>query len=106
MNPYDSKYTTGKECVNLDRLSRKVRQVGLAYQELLDIRDHYSPDTLVMTHTYAYPYPSLTGGVFLGGLIKTEGWMKRFMDASGIKENLQADVIKVFMSTMAEEKKC
>lgn len=103
LNPYENNYVTGKQCVNLSRLNRKVKQIGLAYQELLDIRDHYSPNTLIITHTYDYPYPSLTGGVFLGGLIKTKGWMKRFMDVAGIKDELQADVIKVFMDSMAEE---
>ncbi|TQV87559.1 SGNH/GDSL hydrolase family protein [Aliikangiella coralliicola] len=103
LKPYKPSYTTGKQCVNMPRLNRKIKQIGLAYQELLDIRDHYTQDTLIMTHTYDYPYPSLTGGVFLGGLIKTKAWMKRFMDAAGIKEELQADVIKVFMDGMAEE---
>jgi hypothetical protein len=103
LNPYKSSYVTGKQCVNIHRLNRKVKQIVLAYQELLDIRDHYCPETLIITHTYDYPYPSLTGGVFLGGLIKTKGWMKRFMDANSIPDELQADVIKVFMDTMAEE---
>lgn len=96
-------FDTAEECVKLIRLNRKVAQIGLAYHELLDIRDHFSDRTLVMTHTYDYPYPSLTGGVFLGGLIKTKGWMKRFMDAAGIKDELQADVIKIFIDAMAKE---
>lgn len=103
LRPYKNSFQTGKQCVNLPRLRRKVKQIGMAYQELLDIRDHYSPATLIITHTYDYPYPSLTGGVFLGGLIKTRGWMKRFMDSSGIKDELQADVIKVFIDALAEE---
>lgn len=105
LKPYRASYVTGEQCVNLVRLNRKVKQIGLAYQELLDIRDHYSPTTLVMTHTYDYPYPSLTGGEFLGGLIKTKAWMKRFMDdpAIGIPPDLQADVIKVFMNKMGDE---
>jgi len=103
LKPYKNSYITGKQCVNVPRLNRKVKQIALAYHELLDIRDHYCPETLIITHTYDYPYPSLAGGVFLGGLIKTKGWMKRFMDAVGITDELQADVIKVFMDTMAEE---
>lgn len=103
LKPYKPSYTQAKQCVNMPRLNRKIKQIGLAYQELLDIRDHYTPETLVITHTYDYPYPSLTGGVFLGGLIKTQGWMKRFMDKAGIKDSLQADVIKIFMDGMAEE---
>lgn len=102
IKPYKKSYTTGKQCVNLPRLKRKAKQISLAYQELLDIRDHYSPNTVVITHTYDYPYPSLTGGEFLGGLIKTKAWMKRFMDDANIKEALQADVIRTFMDSLAE----
>ncbi|MDJ0811193.1 MAG: SGNH/GDSL hydrolase family protein [Desulfobacterales bacterium] len=102
---YQTSFTTGRQCVNLQRLNRKIRQIGLAYQELLDIRDHYSPNTLVMTHTYDYPYPSNTGAEFLGGLIKTKAWMKRFMEDDNIPDHLQADVIKVFMDAMGDELK-
>ena len=103
IKPYKKSYTSARQCINLPRLNRKMKQIGLAYQELLDLRDHYTPSTLILTHTYDYPYPSLTGAEFLGGLIKTRAWMKRFMDAVGIEEALQADVIKIFMDSMAEE---
>lgn len=103
LNPDGASCTTAEQCVNMPRLDRKVKQIGLAYQELLDIRDHYSPETVVITHTYDYPYPSLVGGVFLGRLIKTKAWMKRFMDNAHINEELQADVIKIFMEKIAEE---
>ena len=96
-------YTTAEQCINTSRLDRKIKQIGLAYQELLDIRDHYSPETIVITHTYDYPFPSLVGGHFLGGLIKTQAWMKRFMDEVNIKEDLQADVIKIFMEKIGDE---
>jgi hypothetical protein len=105
LKPYQNSFTTGRQCVDLKRLGRKVKQIGLAYHELLDIRDHYSPNTLVMTHTYDYPYPSNTGAEFLGGLIKTKAWMKRFMDDDNIPDHLQADVIKVFMDAMGDELK-
>lgn len=103
IKPYKKSSTSARQCINLPRLNRKMKQIGLAYQELLDLRDHYTPSTLILTHTYDYPYPSLTGAEFLGGLIKTRAWMKRFMDAVGIEEALQADVIKIFMDSMAEE---
>ncbi|MGK0270793.1 MAG: hypothetical protein ACI88H_001443 [Cocleimonas sp.] len=103
LNGDGASYTTAEQCVNIPRLDRKVKQIGLAYQELLDIRDHYSPTTIVITHTYDYPYPSLVGGAFLGGLIKTKAWMKRFMDEVKIKEELQADVIKIFMEKIGDE---
>jgi len=103
LNHDGTSYTTAEQCVNISRLDRKVKQIGLAFHELLDIRDHYSPKTIVLTHTYDYPYPSDIGGVFLGGLIKTKAWMKRFMDDVNIKEDLQADVIKIFMEKIGNE---
>lgn len=103
LNRDGASYITAEQCVNIPRLDRKIKQIGLAYEELLDIRDHYSPDTIVITHTYDYPFPSLVGGHFLGGLIKTKAWMKRFMDEVNIKEELQVDVIKIFMERIGDE---
>lgn len=103
LKPYKKGFTA-KQCVNLVRLKRKTKQISLAYEELLDIRDHYSPSTIILTHTYDYPYPSKQGGVFLGGLVKTESWMKPYMDLPkvNIPESLQADVIKIFMDSLAD----
>lgn len=102
IRPYQSGFTA-RQCLRIRRLTRKVRQIGLAYQELVDIRDHYSPTTVIITHTYDYPFASLVGANLLGGLIKTKGWMKRFMDEVNIPETLQTGVIKVFIELMAEE---
>jgi len=102
IRPYQSGYTP-RECLRIRRLKRKVKQIGLAYQELLDIRDHYSPSTLVMTHTYDYPFASKQGANFLGGLINTQGWMKRFMDEILIPDEIQTQVIRELMDMMAGE---
>lgn len=96
-------HPTATQCVNMARLRRKTKQIGLALQELADVCQHYSPDTLIVTHTYDYPYPSRQGGHFLGGLIKTKAWMKRFMEKVGIDNRIQADVIRIFMDTVGDE---
>jgi len=96
-------YCTAEQCVNISRLDRKVEQIGLAFQELLDILGHYIPETIVLTHTDVPHYPSDVGGVFLGGLIKTKAWMKRLMDDVNIKEYLQVDVINIFMEKIGNE---
>ena len=102
IRPFKDGYTA-RQCLQIGRLQRKVKQIGLAYHELADIRDHYSPSTVIMTHTYDYPFASNVGANLLGGLIKTKAWMKRFMDAVNIPESLQTAVIKEFMDIMAEE---
>jgi hypothetical protein len=56
-----------------------------------------------MTHTYDYPFASLKGANFLGGLISTKGWMKRFMDDINIPDELQTCVIRELMDMMAAE---
>lgn len=102
IRPYKSGYTP-RQCLRIRRLARKTKQIGLAYEELLDIRDHYSPATVVMTHTYDYPFASLQGANFLGGLISTRGWLKRFMDEVNIPDSMQTSVIREFMDMMAKE---
>ena len=78
-------WTRAEQAVNQARLKRKAKQVGLALLELLDIRDQYSPDTLVMTHTYDYPFPSLKGARFWGGLYSTASWMKPIWTQQGFQ---------------------
>ena len=96
--------TTAQSYVNLGRLKRKGKQIKLAYDELVDIRNQYSPTTRIISHTYDYPYPSDTGGEFLGGLIRTKAWMKRFMDdpAVAVPDALQVEVIKLFFDTIGD----
>ncbi len=95
--------SSARDYVRIGRLNRKVKQIGLAYQELADIRDHYSPSTVIVTHTYDYPFASNQGANLLGGLIKTKAWMKRFMDAIDVPHKLQTQVIRIVMDAMAEE---
>lgn len=101
-SPYLTSYTTARDCIHSDRLARKVEQVRLSYLELLDIRDQYSPDTLILTHCYDYPYPSLQGAKFWGGIYKTAAWMKPYMDAAGIPEEMQREVTNIFMDSLGE----
>ena len=56
----------------------------------------------MITHCYDYPYPSLKGARFWGGIYKTNSWMKPYMDAAGIPEELQRPVVTLFMDTLAE----
>lgn len=102
IRPFQSGFKP-RQCLRIRRLRRKIKQIGLAYQELLDIKDHYSPSTLVMTHTYDYPFASLQGASFLKGLISTKGWMKRFMDDVNIPDEMQTRVIRELMDMMAVE---
>lgn len=87
------------QCVNKPRLKNKIRQIELAYIELLEIRNQYSPDTVIITHTYDIPYANGKGAKFLG--IKfTKPWLKPAMDKMKVPENLRHDVCRILIETM------
>lgn len=65
-----------------NRLDQKVRQVELAYRELMAIRNHYSKDTVIITHTYDRVIPS-DKGVQIGRVTLAGPWIKPALDAAG-----------------------
>ncbi|NQZ07153.1 MAG: SGNH/GDSL hydrolase family protein [Algicola sp.] len=85
LNTYQAGFTV-EQCIHQQNLEKKVAEIKNAYMTLLDIRNQYSPDTVIITHCYDYPFPSDTAGRFLLGLIRTGPWMKPFMDAKKIKD--------------------
>jgi len=74
-----------KDCIHLDRFTRKLDQIELAYRLLLDMVDEFAqdPKPVIITHNYDYPIPG-KGAEFLGGFVKIKPWMKPYMDKKGI----------------------
>lgn len=103
LNEYESGMSS-MECINSGRMSAKMAGIRDAYLSLIDIRDENSPTTEIVTHTYDYIVPSNKGGEFVGGIIKTDPWMKPTMDRKGIPEDLQnnlaKDILNTFKSTI------
>lgn len=64
------------------RLDQKVKQIELAYRELMSIRNHYSASTIIVTHTYDRVIPSDIGVRVLGKNI-TGPWIKPALDDAG-----------------------
>ncbi len=64
------------------RVDQKVRQIELAYRELLAIRNHFSADTIIVTHTYDRIIPSDIGVRVLGKNILGP-WIKPALDDAG-----------------------
>jgi len=100
LNRHESGFTA-EQCIRQDRLKRKLQQITLAYKELLEIRNDYSPDTMVITHTYDHLTPSDDGASFLWGLVRTKPWIQPYMKAKGIPDELQAPVCQILLERMA-----
>lgn len=82
---------TALDCLDEIRLSRRIRQVEDAYQDLLDYVAVYSknPNIKVITHTYDYVIPNAQGAEFFGGIWdydKGRSWMFPFMIKKGITD--------------------
>lgn len=90
---------TAEQCIHRARFQNKLKQIELAFLELIEIRNQFSPDTVIITHGYDIPYVSGKGAKFWG--IKFSGpWIKPAMVARGIPENLRRPVIKIMMKTL------
>lgn len=82
---------TALDCIDGERLSRRLRQVEDAYQDLLDYVSVYSKNSniKVVTHTYDYVVPNAQGASFFRGIWdydKGRSWMYPFMINKGITE--------------------
>jgi len=65
--------------INSVRLNRRMKQIENAYLDLIDIRDDYSPKTIIVTHTYDQAIPDGTKAKFFLGLIKRGPWLKPYL---------------------------
>ena len=93
---------TAEECVRQDRLSRKLQRITLAYKELLELRNEYSPNTIVVTHTYDHLTPSEEGAKFLWGLVRTGPWIRPYMTTKRIPENFQAPICQILLGGLRQ----
>lgn len=90
LKPYKAGYSA-QDCVRQQALDRKLKQVELAYTELLDIRNTYAPSAVVITHTYDYVQPSEKGAELLK-FYKTGPWILPFLEEKNIPSELHAEI--------------
>jgi len=76
--------TSWERCLNKERIKRRLRQLELAYQEVIDIRDDVNPGCVIYTHGYDWPIP--TGKGVKIGPIRLGPWMKPFLDQKKITD--------------------
>lgn len=89
------------DCLHLNRLRKKVKQIELAYTELVDICKVYSPSTVIITHTYDRIYPSDQGAEILG-INLTNSWVKPYMDEKNIPTRLQRKVSSLLLEQLQD----
>ena len=88
-------------CIEWGRLRRKMSQIELALEELVDICREYSPTTVVVTHTYDRIFPSHQGAEFFG-VTWTRSWVKPYLEDAGIDEALHKDVADRLLETVRD----
>jgi hypothetical protein len=71
------------DCIHEKRLSRKLQQLRLAYEELIDCRDLYRPECTILTHAYDYPIPRDEGARILGR-VWAGPWLHPYLHDKGI----------------------
>jgi hypothetical protein len=89
------------DCLHSNRLKKKVKQIELAYTELVDICKEYSPSTVIITHTYDRIYPS-DEGVEILGIDLTNSWIKPYMDEKNIPTSLQRKVSSLLLEHLRD----
>lgn len=95
-----------EQCINTERFDRRLQSVMNAYRDLIDLRDDLSPETVIVTHGYDWPIPSDTGAKILFGAVRTDPWIKPFMDAKGITAARdQKAIAKFFIKRFNDELK-
>ncbi len=72
-----------QKALNKSRFKRRLAQIKLAYQDLIDMRNDIVPHAKIITHAYDYPIPSNKGIRILGKNIFGP-WMKPYMKKAGI----------------------
>lgn len=88
-----------KNCIDWPMLNLKLKQIRLAYEELLSLRNRYSPETWVIGHTYDIPFLTGKPTRYLGA--KMAGpWVTPAMDDRQVPDHLRAQVVDLLFKAM------
>lgn len=101
LKPYKAGYGA-TDCLHAGRLSRKLKRIELAYQELIELRDDYAPKATIVTHVYDFARPSKDGAIFFWGTIKTKPWIYPYLVERDIPEHLHLDIVVHLLTKLKE----
>lgn len=87
-------------------LNRKLDGIRLAYEEILDMRESWAPEAIVVTHTYARVKPSgrPASVAFASFQVEVDGpWIAPFLEEKGIvDERTQQEVMDYLLGRVNE----
>lgn len=76
-----------RDCINDDRLNKKLYQISLCYEELIERAQEFSTEEniKIITHTYDYAIPSNEGFALFDIFPMSESWMQPYLVKNGVK---------------------
>lgn len=99
LRPYEPGFTA-TDCIHTKRFQRKLLQIRLAYEELIELRDEYAPSARIVTHTYDFLKPSKVSARFVAGLVSVGPWIYPYLVEKNIPENLHQPVVIHLLTEM------
>ncbi len=91
---------TAHDCIEQAALERKLMRIELAFSELLELRNTYAPNAVVVTHTYDIVRPSATGAELLK-FYKVGPWIYPYLLKKGIPEHLHLPISRIMLEALA-----
>lgn len=89
------------ECINHERLSARIQQIMLAYEELSWMRNDYESNARIYTHAYDFAKPTGKG---IRILVEVAGkWVKKRLETRGIKTEFHQAVVTSMLSQFNEQ---
>ncbi|MBT4523101.1 MAG: hypothetical protein HOC23_24115 [Halieaceae bacterium] len=105
MLPLLNEYEAGMtylECINMDRLERRLDSILLAYSRLLDLCEDIIPEAKIITHTYDIAKPWDQGAEFFWGLVKTQPWVYPYLVRRNIPRALHLPTMRYILEAFAD----
>ena len=93
--------TTPEACFRPGALDERFKQIEHGYKDLIHACAKYSPDTVIVTHTYDRPFPDGRPAEFLKA-IKRGPWMKPFLVDAKVPHALRRPVVLHMIDRFAE----
>ncbi len=101
LNEYEDGFTA-EQCINRVGFAKKLDAVMLAFDQLVDLRDRYTPNATIITHSYDIAKPSKDGATFFWGLIKTKPWIYPYLTKLKIPVSLHQGVVELLLGTFKD----
>ena len=98
LNHYEHGFSA-LDCINTSRFKRKLQQIKLAYEELIELRDDYAPSAKIVTHTYDLLKPNKKSAKF-AGINVTGPWIYPYLIEKHIPERYHAAVVRHLLTEM------